>query len=92
MQILKATPQDIPAVRELWKYMFDDGTAGFCDFVFSQCKAEDIYIVKNNETLWDVAKQLGTSVDEIIAQNPELELPLKEGDRVYIYYQKVMEF
>ena len=51
-----------------------------------------IYIVKNNETLWDVAKQLGTSVDEIIAQNPELELPLKEGDRVYIYYQKVMEF
>ena len=49
MQILKATPQDIPAVRELWKYMFDDGTAGFCDFVFSQCKAEDIYIVKNNE-------------------------------------------
>lgn len=51
-----------------------------------------IYIVKDNETLWDVAKELGTSVDEIMAQNPDLELPLKAGDRVYIYYQKVMEF
>lgn len=51
-----------------------------------------IYIVKDNETLWDVAKELGTSVEEIMAQNPELELPLKAGDRVYIYYQKVMEF
>ena len=49
MQILKATPQDIPAIKELWKYMFDDGTAGFCDFVFEQCKADDIYIVKNEE-------------------------------------------
>ena len=44
MQILKATPQDIPAIKELWKYMFDDGTAGFCDFVFEQCKADDVYI------------------------------------------------
>ena len=49
MQILKATPRDIPAVKELWRYMFDDGTAGFCDFVFEQCKADDIYIVKNEE-------------------------------------------
>ena len=49
MQILKATPQYIPAVKELWKYMFDDGTAGFCDFVFSRCKADDIYIVKIEE-------------------------------------------
>ena len=53
---------------------------------------DKIYIVKDNETLWDVAKELGTSVDEIMAQNPDLELPLKAGDRVYIYYQKVMEF
>lgn len=51
-----------------------------------------IYIVKENETLWDVAKELGTSVEELMAQNPELELPLKAGDRVYMYYQKVMEF
>ena len=49
MQILKATPQYIPAIKELWKYMFDDGTAGFCDFVFEQCKVDDIYIVKNEE-------------------------------------------
>ena len=49
MHILKATPQDIPQVKSLWTQMFDDGTAGFCDFVFSRCKAEDIYIVKEDE-------------------------------------------
>lgn len=51
-----------------------------------------IYIVKENETLWDVAKSLGTNVEELMMQNPELELPLKANDRVYMYYQKVMEF
>ena len=49
MQILKATPQDITQVKNLWTQMFDDGTPGFCDFVFSSCKAEDIYIVKEDE-------------------------------------------
>lgn len=49
MQILKATPQDIPRAKALWTLMFDDGTPGFCDFVFSRCKAEDIYIVKEDE-------------------------------------------
>lgn len=49
MQILKATPQDIPQVKNLWTQMFDDGTPGFCDFVFSSCKAEDVYIVKKDE-------------------------------------------
>lgn len=51
-----------------------------------------IYIVKDNETIWDIAKKLGTSVEELLAQNPNLELPLKENDRVYMYYQKVMQF
>ena len=51
-----------------------------------------IYVVKNNETLWDVAKNLRTSEEDILNQNKDLELPLKAGDRVLIYYQKVMEF
>ena len=51
-----------------------------------------IYVVKDNESLWDVAKELGTSEDELIMQNPNLELPLKAGDRVFMYYQRVMEF
>ena len=49
MQILKATARDIPQVKTLWAQMFDDGTDGFCDFVFSQCKADDIYIAKTSE-------------------------------------------
>ena len=50
MQILKAKTEDIPQVRQLWTQMFDDGTPGFCDFVFSSCKADDIYIVKEDGT------------------------------------------
>ena len=51
-----------------------------------------IYIVKEKETLWDVAKKLGTSMEVLMFQNPSLELPLRENDRVYMYYQKVMQF
>lgn len=51
-----------------------------------------IYIVKEGESLWDVAKELNTSVDNILVQNPNLVLPLQGGERIYIYYQRAMEF
>lgn len=57
----------------------------------SDC-AIKIHIVRENETLWDIAKELGTSVDELMSQNENLELPLKENDRVFLYNQRVMEF
>ncbi len=51
-----------------------------------------IYIVKNNDTIWDVAKELSVSPDMILEQNPDLELPLTEGDRIIIYKQKEAQF
>ena len=54
--------------------------------------ALSIYIVKENDTIWDIAKEMNVSPDVILEQNPELELPLKAGDKVVIYKQKVVEF
>ncbi len=51
MQILKAKTEDIPQIKQLWTQMFDDDTPDFCNFVFSSCKSEDIYIVKEDENI-----------------------------------------
>ena len=51
MQLLKAAPEDIPAAKRLWTVVFDDGTKGFCHFIFSVCETERIYIVKENGQL-----------------------------------------
>ena len=46
MQFLKATTEDMPQVKSLWTEMFDDGTPGFADFVFSSCHPENFFIAK----------------------------------------------
>ena len=52
----------------------------------------NIYIVKDGETIWDVAKNMNISPDLILEQNPGVELPIKAGDKLVIYKQKVVEF
>lgn len=52
----------------------------------------NIYIVKDGETIWDVAKNMNISPDLILEQNPDVELPIKAGDKLVIYKQKVVEF
>lgn len=51
-----------------------------------------VYIVKPNETLWDVAKEMNVSQELILQQNPDVELPLQPGDRIIIYKPKIMKF
>lgn len=60
-------------------------------------KAQDdcslyIYIVKPNETIWDIAKEMNVSSELIMEQNPGLELPLEAGQKLVIYKSRVMEF
>ena len=52
----------------------------------------NIYIVKDGETIWDIAKFNNVSPDMVLEQNPEIELPLKAGDKLVIYKQKIVEF
>ncbi len=47
--------------------------------------ALEIYVVKENQTLWDVAKHLNISSDTLLNQNPEVNLPLQPGDKIVAY-------
>ena len=51
-----------------------------------------VYIVKDGDTIWDIAKEMNVSPDIILEQNPELELPLVSGTRVVVYKQRLIEF
>lgn len=54
--------------------------------------AISLYIVKPNETLWEVAKALNTEESTILELNKELKLPLKGGERVLLYKPINIEF
>ena len=47
--------------------------------------AFSIHIARGGETLWDVAKSLGTTPELVLTQNPSLSLPLCGGERVIAY-------
>ncbi len=47
--------------------------------------AFSIHIARGGETLWDVAKSLGTTPELVLTQNPSLSLPLSGGERVIAY-------
>jgi len=51
-----------------------------------------IYIVDEVETLWDVAKRINISSNEIIKQNPFVGDGVKPGDKLFIYRQNVVSF
>ena len=47
--------------------------------------AISIHIAKSGETLWDVAKALGSTPELVMLQNPDITLPLSGGERVIVY-------
>ncbi len=49
MQFLTLTNQYTDQAKQLWNSHFDDGTPGFCDFLFSSVEYENIYIATENE-------------------------------------------
>lgn len=52
-----------------------------------QSGAFSIHIAKSGETLWDIAKALGATPEQIMSQNPSLVLPLVGNERVIAYRQ-----
>lgn len=53
----------------------------------SEC-AISVYIPRAGDGLWELAKSLKKSPEEVAQNNPELEFPIKEGQRVVIYRKK----
>ncbi len=54
--------------------------------------AIEIIVAKENQTLWEIGKYFNVSEEALLSQNKELTLPLKEGDKLIIYRQKVAQF
>ncbi|MBR5521245.1 MAG: GNAT family N-acetyltransferase [Oscillospiraceae bacterium] len=51
MQITKAAIQDIPQIKQLWNFRFNNKNSAMFDFLMSVIKTEDIYIAKDGENL-----------------------------------------
>ena len=51
-----------------------------------------IYIVKPNETIWEISKLLNINPDSLLEQNPNVELPLVGGEKLVVYRQKEVLF
>ena len=52
----------------------------------------EIYLAKQNQELWDIAKELNISSEELINQNQNLSLPINAGDRIVAYKQRRIDF
>lgn len=50
--------------------------------------AISVYIPCAGDGLWELSKRLGKSPEEVSANNPDIEFPVKEGQRVVIYRKK----
>jgi hypothetical protein len=51
-----------------------------------------IYVVKPNQTVWDVAKEMNTSQELILEQNPDIELPLRAGNKLVVYKPRIVKY
>ncbi len=50
--------------------------------------AVSVYIPRAGDGLWELSKSLNKSPEEVSASNPDIEFPVKEGQRVIVYRKK----
>ncbi len=73
-------------------FCFEDEKIDFVDAVSitsprkpADC-AMEIIIVQKEQTLWELGKSLGVSVEQILEQNPNIVEPLNQNDKIVIYH------
>ncbi len=71
------------ATREEVKYVISELSIG--EERALPTGAVAIHIARKGETLWDAAKALGTTPENVLLQNPGITLPLSGGERVVTY-------
>ena len=49
--------------------------------------AISIFLPREGEDLWQVAKRLSRAPEELQKSNPDLTFPVKEGERIFVYRQ-----
>ena len=52
--------------------------------------AISVYVPRAGDGLWELAKRLNKSPEEVVESNPDLEFPIREGQRVVIYRKKAL--
>lgn len=52
--------------------------------------AVSVYVPRAGDGLWELAKRLNKSPEEVVESNPDLEFPIREGQRVIIYRKKAL--
>ena len=52
--------------------------------------AVSVYVPRAGDGLWELAKRLNKSPEEVVESNPDLEFPIREGQRVVIYRKKAL--
>lgn len=50
--------------------------------------AVSIYVPRAGDGLWELSKRLGKSPEEVTESNPDMEFPIREGQRVILYRKK----
>ena len=50
--------------------------------------AVSVYIPRAGDGLWELAKSLKKPPEEVAASNPDMEFPIKAGQRVIVYRKK----
>ena len=53
--------------------------------------AISVYVPRAGDGLWELSKRLGKSPEEVMQSNPDLEFPIREGQRVVIYRKKALD-
>ena len=48
--------------------------------------AIEIYFAKTGDTIWDIAKELKVTEEQLLNQNPDLVSPLEKDEKVVLYY------
>ena len=52
--------------------------------------ALSVYIPTAGDGLWELAKSLNKSPEEVSASNPDIEFPVREGQRVIVFRRKTL--
>lgn len=58
------------------------------DELIKNTNAISVFLPESGDGLWDVAKRLGQSPEEILKYNQDLEFPLKGDERIIFYRQE----
>lgn len=62
------------------------------DEIIKKSSAISVFIPEKNDELWDVAKRLKESPENILVNNSELEFPLKGEERIVVYRQQKIDY